>query len=417
MKGNLFIYEFEKYIGQFIEEHRLLSLAPPHGEISVAFSCGVDSVVLAEVLVSLGHRPHLIYINHGTRGVAHQEEELLVEAFAGRYQLSYSIHRLQLNLKLPNFEQVARKHRQEIFFNWAKMENGLVCTGHHLDDSFEWSMMQSLKQGDWQKSLGIPVKNGILRRPLLCVSKAQIQKYARAKKLFYLVDQSNFNTHFERNFFREKVISIFKERYPQYLKHYVARANALIKIKSEMKLYQANRFEEKYCFVRSPFGAKFVLGESHTIYNLRTELFDKFLTELHFYSQSDRGKLRGPLEKVFKKLIADEQLTKMGQSPFPFLGPWSFSGGVKLFVIKKTFFIMGKIHETDFLKLDQEIFEKATLAQIPFGESILEFPKIILLGPKSSNSPKESKYIHPLLRKTCLHLRQHKIPYSFLELN
>ena len=88
-------------------------------------------------------------------------------------------------------------------------------------------MIQSFRQSSLNSTLGIPVFNRGLVRPFMCVSKKQIIQYAKSLELSLATDTSNGNLRFERNFFRSKLSNTILNRYPQYLRHYVARQNEL----------------------------------------------------------------------------------------------------------------------------------------------------------------------------------------------
>jgi tRNA(Ile)-lysidine synthase len=289
-----------------------------------------------------------------------------------------------------NFENKARLERQSIFKSFIK-NNYYVYTAHHLDDSFEWTMMQSLKQSSLKSTLGIPVFNNGICRPLMCVSKKQLTHYAQSTRLSWKEDKSNQNTKFERNALRILFNQTLAMRYPGYLRHYVNQQNQLA------HLLRQHRLQDISQLVITPQGP-------HAVELVSTDFRfhkEKIREQLHRYS----NKKRGEIEKELEKLIECHRHNKKMKMH----GPFSFSGGVKAYLLKDTLFICHQEHLEYYKKLDSFLSEN--LSQI-HGET---FPHIILL--KAHQKKHISKLIHPLLPLTIKKLKENKINYSFLPLS
>lgn len=197
--------------------------------VAVAVSGGVDSMVLLWLASQWKQAGYLqevraLHFNHGTR-VENSAEEDLVRIFCNK--LGVPLHVEKLNLAFQsNFEAKARDLRAK-HARLFLQENELLLTAHHLDDSFEWSLMQRFKSGHPAAGLGIPVVNGPLRRPFMTLSKKQIIHLAERFEIPFLDDRSNLDTRFERNYIRQKVVPLIAKRFPQYLKHYISQSNQL----------------------------------------------------------------------------------------------------------------------------------------------------------------------------------------------
>ncbi|MBY0415805.1 MAG: tRNA lysidine(34) synthetase TilS, partial [Bdellovibrionales bacterium] len=209
-----------------MKEHTLIS---KNKKIVVSVSGGVDSLTLAETLHRLQYSIELLHFNHGTRTEENSKEEKLVGEFANSRGLNLHTVYLKMSLDEKNFEKKARLLRQKTYKSFIE-NNYWVYTAHHIDDSFEWSLMQSFKQGSLEHSLGIPVFNNGIVRPFMCATKKHIQKYARISKLSWFEDSSNKNLKFERNYLRAVISAKILEKYPKALAHYVAQSNEKLKI-------------------------------------------------------------------------------------------------------------------------------------------------------------------------------------------
>lgn len=226
-QDKLFTSRFEKHVANFMLECGLLK---DGARFLVAVSGGIDSMALLHCLSRLpsyGYSTSLrgVHINHGTRAEQEDEAKLVEDyckslgvEFRGALLKDLDVHR--------NFEFEARKKRYKALEGFAT-SGELLALGHHIDDSFEWTILQNLRSSNLEGSLGIPVRNGAIIRPFMCVTKAQIQRYIAAYDLPYLEDPTNESTRHERNYIRQQIAEGFATRYPKYLKHYVYRQNEL----------------------------------------------------------------------------------------------------------------------------------------------------------------------------------------------
>lgn len=134
------------------------------------------------------------------------KKRLLSISVRGDSLCMFHLFSFSLSISESDFEQKARQKRSNHYFDFLN-KNYWIYTVHHLDDSFELSLMQSFKQSSIKSTLGIPVFNRGIARPLLCVSKMQLKRFARAIGLNWLEDESNLNDHFEGNYTRQKIIN------------------------------------------------------------------------------------------------------------------------------------------------------------------------------------------------------------------
>lgn len=218
---------FQGHVLGFVERLGLINSA---SKVVVALSGGEDSMALLHFFYDLKERGIIqsvraIHIHHGTR-VSQDAEEKIVRLFCEALRVKLQVFYLHDLKDNKNFEAEARKRRYQVF-NQGTFSNEIVATGHHLDDSFEWSLMQSFKSSEVNSSLGIPVRRGKFIRPFLSVSKKQIEKYRKNLDLPYVKDPTNESVQYERNELRLTLIPQIAKRYPHYLKHYARKQNLL----------------------------------------------------------------------------------------------------------------------------------------------------------------------------------------------
>ena len=196
----------------------------------VAYSGGVDSTVLLHALTQLKQqqRPDLqlsaIYIHHGLSQNAdswarHCQQQCQI------WQVPLIIEKVQLDPMAGNIEQQARNARYQAIYRHLKSDQ-MLCTAQHLDDQCE-TFLLALKRGSGPAGLSaMPVESNRHLRPLLTISRQQIEAYANWHQLTWIEDESNQDDHYDRNFLRLKVLPLINQRWPQF-SQMVARSASL----------------------------------------------------------------------------------------------------------------------------------------------------------------------------------------------
>lgn len=193
--------------------------------IVLAYSGGVDSQVLLHCLALLQGKQlisvpiSLIHINHGL-SVNAVQWQAVTEQQALNYGFRYQCIAVQLEPdSQQSLEALAREARYQAI-NQYSQENCIVLTAHHQDDQLE-TMLLALKRGAGVQGLSAMQSvrefcdNKLLVRPLLSVSRNDIEVFAARQKLSWVEDESNEDQRFDRNFLRLRIIPLLHERWPQ----------------------------------------------------------------------------------------------------------------------------------------------------------------------------------------------------------
>jgi len=155
-------------------------------ECYLAFSGGVDSVVLLDLLISKKVDVTLVWVDHNTSWCK-QEFEFARET-AKKYKLELVCYKINLFDKSTSLECFWSRERNRIFQSLDKK----VLVGHTLDDAMEWYVMSAF-QGTVKL---LDYQNQNVLRPLLTTSKEKILQYANRNDLVYLIDPSNYDSEF-----------------------------------------------------------------------------------------------------------------------------------------------------------------------------------------------------------------------------
>lgn len=201
---------FELKIKNYIVNNDLIN---ENKKIILAFSYGIDSRSLLNVLVNLKYDVIIAHVNHKVRVESDLEEEETIK-LAKELNLKYYIKRL--TPQTLNFEDYARSERYRFFKEISLKENtNILATAHHLDDNLETILLRLSSGSNLYGYAGIHNKvirnNLVIIRPLLCVSKEEIANYQKEMGFKYYEDYTNKEIIHKRNYIRNKVIPLLKE--------------------------------------------------------------------------------------------------------------------------------------------------------------------------------------------------------------
>ncbi|RRW15935.1 tRNA lysidine(34) synthetase TilS [Stutzerimonas stutzeri] len=187
----------------------------------MAFSGGLDSTVLLHALVRLAERRALppiraIHVHHGLQ-VAADDWPAHCQQVCDRLGVALEVVRVQV-VPGASLERAARDARYQAFA--ARLgEDELLLTGQHRDDQAETLLFRLLRGAGVRGLAAMPVAralaSGQLVRPLLDVSRAELEGYARANGLAWVEDPSNKQPEYSRNFLRRQVLPLLQQRWPQ----------------------------------------------------------------------------------------------------------------------------------------------------------------------------------------------------------
>lgn len=222
-----------------ILKYRLLA---PGDRVIVGVSGGADSLALLHVLRSLSDEfdwyLHVAHLNHQLRGPESEEDAEFVTALAREWKLPATIEARDLAAfargERLSIEELARRARYAFLADVARQQNAsAIAVAHNRDDQVETVLMHFLRgaglaglRGMQHKiemrgvSFGLPESRVAtqaplyLIRPLLDVSRAEIEQYCRENYLAPRVDRSNFDTMLFRNRLRHEVLPYLERLNP-----------------------------------------------------------------------------------------------------------------------------------------------------------------------------------------------------------
>lgn len=180
---------------------------------ALAVSGGVDSMVMLHMFATANPRPDffVVTVNHNLRKEASDDCK-----FVANYCKKFKVVCKTFNVDVPSYCQ-AMKVSEETGARLLRLGvlNSLdvdwVCTAHHADDNAETVLMHIIRGSGANGGEGIRRENGKFLRPLLHLSRADIEKYAEEHNVPHVYDATNSQTKYTRNFLRHNVIPLLAE--------------------------------------------------------------------------------------------------------------------------------------------------------------------------------------------------------------
>ena len=187
-------------------------------EYIVAFSGGEDSSVLLHAMVQLmvdkKIKLRTIHINHNLQRNAHEVSDHCSQT-SKEYGIKHSSYDIHID-KSSNVEEKCREQRYKILQEHSHRDE-LILTAHHLNDQIETFFLRMLRGSSLKglKSMETysTLNDRTIIRPLLGITKSQIQSYRQENNINYIDDMSNSDVRFDRNFIRCNIIPELKKRW------------------------------------------------------------------------------------------------------------------------------------------------------------------------------------------------------------
>ncbi|MBX9446641.1 tRNA lysidine(34) synthetase TilS [Dickeya chrysanthemi] len=286
-----------------------------YGHYLVAYSGGLDSTVLLHVMTRLRLPRCLslraVYVHHGLSMNADAwAEHCRTQCL--NWQVPFDVVSVQVDARDGGIEAAARAARYKVLHQYL-CDGEVLLTAQHQDDQSE-TFLLALKRGSGPAGLAsmaaAATLNGmVLQRPLLSISRVQLEIYARLHQLSWVEDDSNADERYDRNFLRRQVLPLLKQRWPHFPST-VARSAALC---AEQEQLLDELLAESLAALRNADGALSVEALMPMSATRRFALLRRWLAE-----QGARMPSREQLVRLWQEVA----LSRDDANPRLQLGPW-----------------------------------------------------------------------------------------------
>lgn len=211
---------FEERILETVKRHGLVA---PGDAILAAVSGGPDSVAMLCALLSLAERLNVrieaAHLNHALRGEESDADEHYVSDLCKQLGVACTTGRIEVALqareKRMGIEQAARAARYQFLEQVAdRFGASRIAVAHTSDDQVETILLNLLRGAGSDGLAGMPIQRGRIIRPLLDVSRADVEKYCAERGLTPRVDSSNLALDATRNRIRHQVLPLLEKEQP-----------------------------------------------------------------------------------------------------------------------------------------------------------------------------------------------------------
>lgn len=189
--------------------------------VVIGCSGGPDSMALLNILMNIRKRKKIslicAHVNHNVRRESKNEEE-----FLHQYCLDNDIVFESMTIERygdDNFHNEARKIRYQFFEDIVnKYGANYLMTAHHGDDLMETILMRIVRGSTLKGYAGfekiVHKEKYVLVRPLIFLTKEEIEQYDKSNNIPFVIDKSNFKDKYTRNRYRKEILPFLKQEEP-----------------------------------------------------------------------------------------------------------------------------------------------------------------------------------------------------------
>ena len=203
--------------------------------VVIGVSGGPDSMALLYIMnqfkEKIGFKIICAHVNHNKRPESEKEQKCL-EKYCKENNIIFEYIKIN-NWGDDNFHNEARTVRYNFFDEIVNIYSArYLMTAHHGDDLIETILMRIVRGSTLKGYSGfsriVDKGNYTLVRPLITVTKTEIEDFDIKNNIWYAIDSSNNEDHYTRNRYRHKVLPFLKKEDPNVHKKFLKYSKTLL---------------------------------------------------------------------------------------------------------------------------------------------------------------------------------------------
>ena len=235
------LQEFQQYINR-------CSLIAEGDKLVLALSGGIDSMVLADLLLKAKVEFVAAHCNFHLRGHESDGDDWFVRKFAENRGIQCFVKHFETEKYAAKYGisiEMAARDLRYAWFEQLRQQLGYdkIAVAHHADDQAETFFINLLRGAGLNGLKGMKPQNGVIIRLLLWASREQIRKYAVENHIVWREDHTNVESVYLRNRIRNQLLPVFDELQPK-ARHGLYKS--LEHLAAENELYR-ELLQEKLC--------------------------------------------------------------------------------------------------------------------------------------------------------------------------
>ncbi len=238
-----------KRIEAFCRQKELLL---PGNRVLLGLSGGADSVCLFLVLLALAERWNLtlvpVHINHNIRGAEADADQKFCEELCRRHNLELEVVSVPVKELAKEhgwtLEEAGRNARYQAFRELKERHHcQRIAVAHHKNDQAETMLFQLIRGSRLKGLAGMEALHGDIIRPLLVVTREEIEVFLSERQQSFCIDHTNFEEEYTRNLIRHRIVPAAQEIQSRAVEHlaetaeYVGRVERFLEGLTE-EIYQ-----------------------------------------------------------------------------------------------------------------------------------------------------------------------------------
>lgn len=245
-------------IDKVIETIERNSMFNEGDRVVVAVSGGPDSICLLHLLNSIKARFNIeicaAHVNHCLRGAEADADEEFVREFCEKLNIDFYVKRVDVNKlaeeKKLSSELAGREARYDFFEEVRKKFNGnKIAIAHNANDRAETILMRIIRGTGLDGMVGIkPIRDEIFVRPLINISRDEIEKYCLDNKISPRIDKTNLERLYTRNKIRLDLIPYIMNNFNEDVVAALNRLGDIVSIDNDYMQKNANKKYNSYCY-------------------------------------------------------------------------------------------------------------------------------------------------------------------------